>query len=130
MRQRLILIAIALVFPALAHADIARKCKDATYVFSQAAGCVKRTSAKPSPRRTHELALDALETDPKKAFAMFEKACQEISDRPVLAGCIGPFSLAGRLMDVSEIMILCYEEPELVHAVLGKAGVPERTSLM
>lgn len=50
-----------------------------------------------------------------------EKACQEISDRPVLAGCIGPFSLAGRLMDVSEIMILCYEEPELVHAVLAKA---------
>lgn len=50
-----------------------------------------------------------------------EKACVEITDRPVLAGCIGPFSLAGRLMDVSEIMILCYEEPELVHAVLAKA---------
>lgn len=49
-----------------------------------------------------------------------EKACQQITDRPVLAGCIGPFSLAGRLMDVSEIMILCYEEPELVHAVLAK----------
>ncbi|HIS40733.1 MAG TPA: uroporphyrinogen decarboxylase family protein [Candidatus Aphodovivens avistercoris] len=50
-----------------------------------------------------------------------EKAAKEIDDRPVLAGCIGPFSLAGRLMDVSEIMILCYEEPELVHAVLAKA---------
>lgn len=50
-----------------------------------------------------------------------EKACQQITDRPVLAGCIGPFSLAGRLMDVSEIMILCYEEPEMVHAVLAKA---------
>lgn len=49
------------------------------------------------------------------------KASQQITDRPVLAGCIGPFSLAGRLMDVSEIMILCYEEPELVHAVLAKA---------
>lgn len=48
------------------------------------------------------------------------KASQQITDRPVLAGCIGPFSLAGRLMDVSEIMILCYEEPELVHAVLAK----------
>lgn len=50
-----------------------------------------------------------------------ENAVKEITDRPVLAGCIGPFSLAGRLMDVSEIMILCYEEPELVHAVLDKA---------
>ena len=48
------------------------------------------------------------------------KASQQITDRPVLAGCIGPFSLAGRLMDVSEIMILCYEEPELVHGVLAK----------
>ena len=25
-------------------------------------------------------------------------------------------------MDVSEVMVLCYEEPELVHAVLGKAA--------
>lgn len=44
-----------------------------------------------------------------------------IEDRPVLAGAIGPFSLAGRLMDVNEIMPLCYEEPDLVHAVLEKS---------
>lgn len=44
-----------------------------------------------------------------------------ITDRPVLAGVIGPFSLAGRLLDVSEAMILCYEEPEMVHTVLEKA---------
>lgn len=43
-----------------------------------------------------------------------------IDDRPVLAGVIGPFSLAGRLMDVNEIMPLCYEDPELVGAVLEK----------
>jgi uroporphyrinogen decarboxylase len=43
-----------------------------------------------------------------------------VNDRPVLAGCIGPYSLAGRLMDVNEIMLLSYEEPELVHAVLDK----------
>ena len=48
------------------------------------------------------------------------KAAAEIDDRPVLAGMIGPFSLAGRLMDVNEVMILCYEEPELVAAVLEK----------
>ncbi|MEA5019129.1 MAG: uroporphyrinogen decarboxylase family protein [Gordonibacter sp.] len=46
----------------------------------------------------------------------------KIDDRPVLAGVIGPFSLAGRLMDVSEVMVLCYEEPELVHAVLDKCA--------
>ena len=50
------------------------------------------------------------------------KVAPLIDDRPVLAGAIGPFSLAGRLMDVSEVMVMCYEEPELVHAVLEKAA--------
>lgn len=49
------------------------------------------------------------------------KACALITDRPVFAGVIGPYSLAGRLLDVSEIMILCYEEPDMVHTVLRKA---------
>ena len=49
-----------------------------------------------------------------------EKAVKLIEDRPVLAGVIGPFSLAGRLMDVSEAMIYCYEEPDMVHTVLEK----------
>ncbi len=44
-----------------------------------------------------------------------------ITDRPVFAGVIGPFSLAGRLMDVSEAMINCYTEPDMVHIVLEKA---------
>lgn len=48
------------------------------------------------------------------------KVMDEITDCPVFAGMIGPFSLAGRLMDVNEVMILCYEEPELVKAVLEK----------
>ena len=45
----------------------------------------------------------------------------QIQDRPLLAGMIGPFSLAGRLMDVTEIMYICYDEPETVHVVLEKA---------
>ncbi len=44
-----------------------------------------------------------------------------IDDRPVLAGMIGPYSLAGRLMDVTEIMYACYDEPDMVHMVLDKA---------
>lgn len=47
-------------------------------------------------------------------------AVHGIEDRPVFAGTIGPFSLAGRLMDVTEAMIYCYEEPEMVHMVLRK----------
>ena len=49
------------------------------------------------------------------------KAVRQIHDRPVLAGMIGPFSLAARLLDVTEVMFDCYDEPEMVHAVLEKA---------
>lgn len=49
------------------------------------------------------------------------KACRLITDRPVFAGMIGPFSLCGRLMDMTEIMVNCYEEPDLVHQCLSKA---------
>lgn len=54
-------------------------------------------------------------------FDAMKKAKQEIKDCPVFAGCIGPFSLAGRLLGVSEAMISCYDEPEMVHLVLKKA---------
>ena len=49
-----------------------------------------------------------------------KKATQLITDRPVFAGVIGPFSLAARLLDVTEVMIDCYEEPDMVHIVLDK----------
>lgn len=48
-------------------------------------------------------------------------AKQRIADKPVIAGMIGPYSLAGRLCDVTEIMYLCFDEPETVHTVLEKA---------
>ncbi len=50
------------------------------------------------------------------------KARKLITDRPIFAGVIGPFSLAGRLIDMSEIMVNCYEEPEMVHTVLAKTS--------
>ena len=48
------------------------------------------------------------------------KASELITDRPVIAGIIGPFSLAARLCDVTEIMMDCYDEPEKIHTVLEK----------
>jgi len=50
-----------------------------------------------------------------------ELAKSYITDRPILAGVIGPFSLAGRLMGMTEIMVNCLVEPELTHMVLAKA---------
>lgn len=49
------------------------------------------------------------------------KASETILDRPIFAGTIGPFSLAARLLDISEIMMDCYDDPDMVHKVLEKA---------
>ena len=49
-----------------------------------------------------------------------KKAKELITDRPIFAGMIGPYSLAARLFDVSEIMMNCYDDPDTVHAVLAK----------
>ena len=49
-----------------------------------------------------------------------KKATEFITDRPILAGMIGPYSLAARLFDVSEIMMDCYDDPDMVHTVLEK----------
>ena len=55
-----------------------------------------------------------------RCIEAIKKAAALITDRPVFAGVIGPFSLAGRLMDVTEAMIYCYEEPEMVSALMDK----------
>ena len=43
-----------------------------------------------------------------------------IVDKPVLAGCIGPYSLAGRLFDMTEIMLAIYFEPDTINLLLEK----------
>jgi len=45
---------------------------------------------------------------------------QRISDKPVFGGCIGPFSLAGRLYDLSEMMMSIYLEPDAIKMLLEK----------
>ena len=47
-------------------------------------------------------------------------AVEMINDKDVLAGMIGPFSLAGRLFGMSEIMTSCYLEPEAIELLLEK----------
>lgn len=41
---------------------------------------------------------------------------------PVIAGVTGPFSLAARLLGVSETMVLTVQDPGLVHAVLERCA--------
>ncbi len=48
-------------------------------------------------------------------------ACSaKITDKPFFSCMIGPFSLAGRLMEMTEIMVSMMLEPETVHIVLEK----------
>ena len=49
-----------------------------------------------------------------------ELSSKKIKDRPTFGGEIGPFSLAGRLMDMTEVMVMAMVEPEIVHIVLEK----------
>ena len=38
-----------------------------------------------------------------------------------MSGCIGPFSLAGHLVDVTNSLVFCLTEPDYMHIVLQKA---------
>lgn len=41
-------------------------------------------------------------------------------EKPTFGGCIGPFSLAGRLFDMTEIMMAIYTEPATIELLLEK----------
>ena len=45
---------------------------------------------------------------------------ENIIDKPIFAGCIGPYSLAGRLYDMTEMMMAVYTEPETIILLLEK----------
>lgn len=48
-----------------------------------------------------------------------ELAVKEL-DKPLFGGCIGPFSLAGRLYDLTELMMAMYLEPDTATMLLDK----------
>lgn len=50
-------------------------------------------------------------------------AVEHIGDKPVLAGCIGPFSLAGRLFGLTEIMTATFIEPDVIRLLLEKCSM-------
>lgn len=50
-----------------------------------------------------------------------KKAKEVITDIPVFCGVIGPYSLAGRLFDMTELMMECFDSPDEVKILLSKA---------
>ena len=74
-----------------------------------------------SPEDADALKVPAIDgARAEKYIKAIELAVGRINDKPVFSSMIGPFTLAGRLMDVSEIMVNCYDEPDMVHTVLNK----------
>ncbi len=47
-------------------------------------------------------------------------ARESMPDVPIFCGAIGPYSLAGRLFDMTELMMECYDSPDEVKLLLGK----------
>lgn len=101
-------------------------------VEAEAFGAKVRFSAEEIPAVVGQLVSDEDEADALEVPGLdagrigifvdaVKLAHEKITDKPLLAGMIGPYSLAGRLMDVTEIMYTCYDEPETVHKVLEKA---------
>lgn len=50
------------------------------------------------------------------------RAKEIITDVPVMCGVIGPYSLAGRLMDMTELMMACFDDPDRVKRLLAKCS--------
>lgn len=67
------------------------------------------------------LEVPSLDKGRVPAYLLANKlAAENITDKPVFSGCIGPFSLAGRLYDMSEIMVGIYIEPDAINELLSK----------
>ena len=74
-----------------------------------------------SPKDADMLAVPAVGAARTGVFVeAIRQAKGLITDRPVFAGMIGPFSLAGRLLDVTKTMLYLVDEPDMVHTVLRK----------
>ena len=48
------------------------------------------------------------------------RTASAVTDRPVFGTCIGPLSLAARLLDVNEALMMTRSDPDVLHAVLEK----------
>lgn len=66
------------------------------------------------------LAVPSIDTARVPEYIEANRLAAQHIGKPVFAGCIGPYSLAGRLFDMTEIMMAIYTEPETVHLLLAK----------
>ena len=74
-----------------------------------------------SLEEVQQLAIPSLSAGRVSQYLLANQlAATDIVDKPVLGGCIGPYSLAGRLFDMTEIMMAIYTEPDTINLLLEK----------
>jgi len=100
-------------------------------VEAEAFGCVINFSRDEVPTVSHrlvsnfeevrQLSVPSLSAGRISQYLLANQlAVAAITDKPVLGGCIGPYSLAGRLFDMTEIMAAIYFEPDTITLLLEK----------
>ncbi len=66
------------------------------------------------------LQIPSLDTKRVPEYLKANRLAAAELDVPLFGGCIGPFSLAGRLYDMTELMMAMYIEPETANLLLDK----------
>lgn len=66
------------------------------------------------------LAVPSLEAARVPEYIKASRLMAATAVKPVIAGCIGPYSLAGRLYDLSEMMMAMFTEPDVIKRLLSK----------
>lgn len=101
--------------------SVEAECFGAEIIFSKSAVPAVKEALIKTAADAEKLEIPAVGSARSGIFIdTVKKAKQLITDRPLLAGAAAPFSLAARLIDVTEIMFMCFDEPEAVHTVLKK----------
>ena len=101
--------------------SVEAECFGAPISVSDDEGPTVKSSVVSTPEEVEALAVPEIGAGRTQIYIdAIKKAAKMIEDRPVFAGIIGPYSLAGRLLDVTEIMFYCYDEPEMVQQLLDK----------
>lgn len=71
-------------------------------------------------RKVEQLDIPSLDTARIPQYLNANRLIAADSSKPVIGGCIGPYSLAGRLFDMSEIMMAMYIDPDCIRLLLSK----------
>ena len=73
-----------------------------------------------TPEEIEKLEIPSLDTARLPEYIKANRLVAAEATKLVLAGCIGPYSLAGRLYDMSEIMMAMYIDPDSIKLLLSK----------